>query len=158
MNRPEEFSEMPPNIRVLDFAFLSREQLNALYFESHCLVHPVEGAGWSLPVCEAIAKSVPVIANRHTAISEYILPGEILEPGFQIKPFFFESWSAFPGMPLGFKYYPTLEGLSEALVEMRTNYALYKSRTLEVRERLMRTHTWDITADKLLQTLGEIYA
>ncbi len=150
---------LPSNIKVMSQDFIPSYQIDAMHYSSHCLLHPVEGAGWALPISESLARGIPVIANRKNGITEYTKPGDLLEtPGYEEKPFKFEPWvpDGLANTEWGTKYYPTADGIAEACLEMRKNYTFWKTKAMECSRYLKENYTWDIAAIKLINILEKL--
>ena len=57
-------------------------QLGVLYRSSDCFVLPTRGEGWGLPIIEAMACGVPVIATSWSAQCDFMTPREFVSsPG-----------------------------------------------------------------------------
>lgn len=75
----------PPDVRWID-RDLSRPELDGLYALATCLVHPARGEGFGLPVAEAMAAGVPVIAPAHTGLAEFVSEETALVIGHRVEP------------------------------------------------------------------------
>lgn len=57
---------------TVDSRLLSRDQLVELYHSAHAFLFFTAGEGWGLPLCEAAATGLPIIASRNTAVTEIL--------------------------------------------------------------------------------------
>jgi len=64
-----------PAIAILYNQYLSRSQLASLYRSADCFVLTSRGEGWGLPILEAMACGVPVIATNWSAQTEFLHAG-----------------------------------------------------------------------------------
>ncbi|WP_299757287.1 glycosyltransferase [uncultured Chloroflexus sp.] len=60
-----------PPIVILYNQYLSRAQLGSLYRSADCFVLATRGEGWGLPILEAMACGLPVIATNWSAQTEF---------------------------------------------------------------------------------------
>lgn len=77
----------PANAEILylDFDF-PPQLLGGLYTACHCLVHPYRGEGFALPIAEAMACGLPVIATGHGACLDFCDPSVArLLPAREVK-------------------------------------------------------------------------
>jgi len=61
-----------PPIELLDAHTDSTAEFAAAYGDAHCTVHPTRGEGFGLIPFQSIACETPVIAPKHTGLSEYL--------------------------------------------------------------------------------------
>jgi glycosyltransferase involved in cell wall biosynthesis len=61
-----------PHARIIASPPVSAEQLRALYRSSDAFVLPTRGEGWGLPLLEAMACGLPVIATHYSAPADYL--------------------------------------------------------------------------------------
>jgi glycosyltransferase involved in cell wall biosynthesis len=75
----------PPDVRWID-RDLDGHEIMGLYNLSHCYVHPARGEGFGLPVAEAMAAGVAVIAPAHTGMADFVSDDTATTIGFEIEP------------------------------------------------------------------------
>jgi glycosyltransferase involved in cell wall biosynthesis len=75
----------PPDVRWIDRDFEDRE-LDALYGLADCYVHPARGEGFGLPVAEAMAAGVPVIAVAHAGLADFVSEETAVTVPFTLTP------------------------------------------------------------------------
>jgi len=76
---PKEWAEDP---RVTTISgFYSETQMRGLYLRASCFVHLPEGAGWALPISDAVGLGVPVIAPLHSGTREYLHESYVVPVG-----------------------------------------------------------------------------
>ena len=75
----------PPDVRWIDRDFEDRE-LDALYGLADCYVHPARGEGFGLPVAEAMAAGVPVIAVAHAGLADFVSEETAVTVPFTLAP------------------------------------------------------------------------
>jgi len=61
----------PPDVRWID-RDMDEASVDALYAIASCYVHPARGEGFGLPVAEAMAAGVPVIATAHSGLADFV--------------------------------------------------------------------------------------
>jgi len=148
------------NIKILSKDFVPQDMITQWHYQSHCLLHPVEGAGWGLPISDSLVRGVPVIAIRQHGITEYTEPGELCEPEYETKPFQYEPWvpDGLAGTEWGHKHYATVEGVAQACIDMKNNYNAWKEKTIQAGQRIRGKYTWEQSADQWLEAVKEIIA
>lgn len=57
---------------TFDSRMYSFEQIRDLYHSAHCFIHPVQAAGFSLPLMESIATGLPTIATTFGGQSDFV--------------------------------------------------------------------------------------
>lgn len=64
------------------------EEIRDLYHNAHAFVHPLYGAGFSLPVCEALATGLPTITTNYGGQTDFIdtSTGWIVNHTFEMIP------------------------------------------------------------------------
>lgn len=74
-----------PRVLYLEDTF-TEEEMARLYRTADCLVHPFRGEGFALPVAEAMATGIPVIASAYGPALEicdhdraYLVPGSVFQ-------------------------------------------------------------------------------
>jgi glycosyltransferase involved in cell wall biosynthesis len=72
--REGQITPMPQFNTVVDTRNFSKEVLRDLYWNSHAFVFPSRGEGVGLPLLEAMATGMPVIAPDYGAMADYIRP------------------------------------------------------------------------------------
>ena len=75
----------PPDVRWID-RDLDAHEIMGLYNLSHCYVHPARGEGFGLPVAEAMAAGVPVIAPAHTGMADFVSDDTATTIRYGIEP------------------------------------------------------------------------
>ena len=61
-------------------------ELDALYGLADCYVHPARGEGFGLPVAEAMAAGVPVIAVAHAGLADFVSEETAVTVPFTLAP------------------------------------------------------------------------
>jgi glycosyltransferase involved in cell wall biosynthesis len=75
----------PPDVRWID-RDLDDGSLQGLYAVAGCYVHPARGEGFGLPVAEAMAAGVPVIAPASSGLAEFVSEDTAITVPFTMEP------------------------------------------------------------------------
>lgn len=138
---------------------LTEGRMAQLYQAADAYVSSSLGEGWNLPLCEAAACGLPVIAPRHTAHLQYLdasnsfmyeTDGEA--PVEQAQSFC--SW--YDGMPFAVMGQKARNGLGAAMMDVFFRYDDAVRRAERLRRHLLSCYTWDMAAQNVLRRLGEI--
>ena len=128
-------------------------QLGVLYRSSDCFVLPTRGEGWGLPIIEAMACGVPVIATSWSAQCDFMtpensypLPVEELVPARARCPYYAGSNWAEPS-------YPHLRRLMRHVFE---NQAEARSKGERAAREMLAAWTWEKAAAKIIARLDQI--
>lgn len=127
--------------------------LPRLYNSAHVYLAPFRGEGWSLPIIEALACEVPVIAtnwggpteylnNNVATLLDYKLVGIPYDPGDYIANVGYREghyWAE-----------PDYEQLKKAMLDAYNNYSVYKQKAKQGREHLINNFQWKHSAQMLI--------
>lgn len=75
----------PPDVRWIDRDLGDRE-IQGLYNLADCYVHPARGEGFGLPVAEAMAAGVPVIALAYSGLADFVSEETAVTIPFTLEP------------------------------------------------------------------------
>ena len=82
-----------PRVELLQAEDTSRAALKAMYVSAHAFVLPTRGEGWGLPIAEAMAMGLPVIATNWSGPTAFLRPDNAFAlppttrlPGGQAEP------------------------------------------------------------------------
>ena len=132
---------------------VSLYQLGVLYRSSDCFVLPTRGEGWGLPIIEAMACGVPVIATSWsaqcdfmTSENSYPLQVEKLVPARAKCPYYAGSNWAEPS-------YPHLRRLMRHVFE---NQAEARCKGERAAREMRAAWTWEKAAAKIIARLDQI--
>jgi GT2 family glycosyltransferase len=128
-------------------------QLGALYRSADCLVHCSRGEGFGMPVLEAMACGLPVIATRWSSMVDFVNDGnaypldvEKLVPARAKCPYY-----------KGFRWaQPSYEHLRELMRFVFENPADAADRGRIAADNALRNWTWGHAADKIIARLDAI--
>jgi glycosyltransferase involved in cell wall biosynthesis len=67
-----ELDPMGGQILFMENQYIEYEQLPALYRSADCFVFPTRGEGWGMPILEAMACGLPVIATNWSAQQTFL--------------------------------------------------------------------------------------
>jgi len=134
---------------------LPDEALPGLYTACHCLVHPFRGEGFALPVAEAMASGLPVIATGAGPVLEfadestaYLIPA---------RPVFLKTLAGglpeLVGRPWVFE--PDLDALIDLLRWVYHHHDEARRKGEAAARRIRTAHTWDHAARGVLARLSE---
>jgi glycosyltransferase involved in cell wall biosynthesis len=127
---------------------LSAEQEVAIYEEAHCYLQPSRGEGFGLQPLQAIAQGIPTILtgdHGHAAFAELGLPisSTPAKSGYFLYGDAGEWWE------------PSLDELCERMEDVYRNYEAHVARAHESAARAAYEFTWDMTAQRFEDILGE---
>ena len=133
--------------------FVPTYQLGVLYRSADCLVLTTRGEGWGMPVIEAMACGVPVIAtdwgahcDYMTADNAYPLPVKQLVPAVAKCPYYTGFRWADPS-------YPDLRRLMRHVFE---NQAEARNKGERASQEIRASWTWDHAASRIIERLDSI--
>lgn len=129
--------------------------LPALYRSAQVLVAPFRGEGWGLPIVEALASEVPVIATGWGGPMSYLTPETATLLDYRLLPIPAQIPSMFLGQMLEtardeghLLAEPDYQQLKYAMWDAYQNYFTHKARAIEARARLEAGFRWEHAAEK----------
>jgi len=130
----------------------------ALYRSANVLLAPHRGEGWGLPISEALACEVPVIATGWGGIHEYLQPDHACWLNYTLEPIPPDVPDLFLGGHLKqaraeghLLAEPDYQQLKYAMWEMYRNYFVYKAQAMQAREFLQKHMSWQQAAQKFVK-------
>jgi glycosyltransferase involved in cell wall biosynthesis len=129
----------------------------ALYRSAHVLLAPNRGEGWGLPIVEALASELPVIATGWGGVHEYLQSDHACWLKYRLKPIPEDVPALFLGhlqQARGEGHLlaePDYEQLKYWMWETYRNYFVYKAQAIQAREFLRRELSWQQAALKFVQ-------
>jgi glycosyltransferase involved in cell wall biosynthesis len=128
---------------------LSEKQLANLFCSSHAYVSASVGEGWNLPLCEAAACGIPVVAGRHTAHAEILSD----ETAYLFDP---QGYSPIPGSEKVCHWYEnqpfarfgkdSIHQLATLFKNVKSQYAEAKTRAASLSQVIRTRYSWDASA------------
>ncbi|GAC1443702.1 MAG: hypothetical protein NVSMB52_02310 [Chloroflexota bacterium] len=132
----------------LDFRGISDSDLAKIYRSFDVFVLPTFGEGFGLPLLEAMACGIPVIASEGSAVTE------LVEGRGELVPATFKLCAA----PYGQEYFmPNAKGLLEAMERLYAD-PLRRRELARRGAEFATTLTWDRAAEQWLKMLQEVMA
>lgn len=138
---------------------LTEGRMAELYQAADAYVTASMGEGWNLPLCEAAATGLPVIAPRHTAHLQYLDPSNSYTyecdgeaPVEQAQGVC--SW--YDGMPFAVLGDKARGGLAAAMMEVFFHYDEALLRARRLRSLMLSCYTWDMASENVIRRLTEI--
>lgn len=129
------------------------QHLPAMYRSAHVLVAPFRGEGWGLPLTEALASEVPVIATGWGGPMSYLsedvahlLPFELQPIPDDIPPYFLGQALMSAREEKHLLAEPDLDALKYAMWDAYKNYFLHKARASAGRNVLHQHFRWEHAA------------
>lgn len=130
----------------------------ALYRSAHVLLAPHRGEGWGLPIGEALASELPVIATAWGGIHEYLQADHAFWLDYDLVPIPEDVPDVFLGGHLKqarseghLLAEPNYQQLKYAMWETYRNYFVYKAQAMQAREFIQRELSWTQAARKFVQ-------
>lgn len=149
--------KMKSRIYALEGSFDDHE-LAEIYSASNAYVTCSRGEGWNLPVCEAAACGLPVIAPRNTTHEEVIgKDGFFFEPeGTSIIPGTGNISPWYEGMKFSAFGRKSRSSLAELLRYVRNENLDVRLRAKRLQERMRSRLTWDRSSEIAVKRLLEL--
>ncbi len=135
-------------------AALRPEELPGLYAACDCLVHPYRGEGFGLPVLEAMACGVPVIATEGGSTDDFCPPGEIFLIPSERREFAPKDIRLAGGA--GWVLEPDANALKTLLREAFEKRMEARQRALEVSVRIRCEYDWKNVAALVMERIEKI--
>jgi glycosyltransferase involved in cell wall biosynthesis len=148
---------MKSRIYALEGSF-DEHQMARIYSASSAYVTCSRGEGWNLPVCEAAACGLPVIAPRNTTHEEVLGKDAFLfDPeGYAVIPGTESVSLWYNGMKFSVFGRKSKAALIELLRHVRKNGSDVRSRAKSLKERMRSKMTWDHSASIATKRLLEM--
>lgn len=137
-------------------AFWDRE-LAAIFRSSHAYVSTSVGEGWNLPLIEAAACGLPVIAGSHTAHSELLRD----DTAFLFHP---EGFAPIPGSAFQCPWYGeqsfahfgsrSTEELVSLFHEVKDDYSSAMAKGMRFAQEIRARFTWDRACEQIMSRLN----
>jgi glycosyltransferase involved in cell wall biosynthesis len=132
--------------------------LPALYRSADVLLAPHRGEGWGLPISEALATEIPVIATGWGGVHEYLQPDHAVWLNYHLEPIPNDIPDLFLGAHLKqarqeghLLAEADYQQLKYAMWEMYRNYFVYKAQAMQAREALQENLKWSDAAQKFVK-------
>lgn len=136
------------------------DQLLALYTDADAFVFPSRAEGWGLPLIEAIASGLPVIATVYSGHSEFLRPirGLISPVEFDLEPIQDEEYLRYwPGLAARQARWaaPRVESMVQLLREEVQARSVRQAAALEASRVVRQRFTWRAAVDLAYERLLE---
>lgn len=138
------------------------QHLPAMYRSAHVLLAPFRGEGWGLPIVEALATEVPVIATGWGGPMSYLSEETAHLLPYTLKPIPESVPAYFLGSALmaareekHLLAEPDLDALKYAMWDAYQNYFLHKSRAVTARNYLHQHFRWEHAAQRFIHLFAE---
>ncbi len=153
----KQFSGKKLHIWTLEGQY-SEHEMAKIYSSVQCYVSASRGEGWNLPVCEAAACGVPVIAPDNTSHAEVLQGGGLLFPiegtAQHEEANRVSKW--YEGMPFAVFGKKSVDGLAQAMKAVIQNTSDVKLRMERLRTIMTMRWTWDRAANMVSERLLEV--
>ncbi|MGC8490166.1 MAG: glycosyltransferase [Syntrophobacteraceae bacterium] len=150
-----EIRQAPSAPEILHLqAALKTEELPGLYTTCDCLVHPYRGEGFGLPVLEAMACGVPVIATEGGSTDDFCRPGEVFLIPSERREFAPKDIRLAGGA--GWVLEPDANALKNLLREAFEKRTETRQRALGLSVRIRREYDWKNVAALVMERIEKI--
>lgn len=145
---------------VIHQGMFSRLDLFKLYNSADVFVFPSRAEGWGLPLIEAIASGMPVVATCYSGQSEYLdrMQGLFLPVKYALATIadveMNHFWPTDDGVP-GSWAEPDTDDLAAQMRAAHEDLAAWKTNALQASEVIRREFDWQRTASAALSSLRE---
>lgn len=137
---------------TLDSRMLSRAELVALYHDAHCFLFPTAGEGWGLPLCEAAATGLPIVASRNTAVTEILSDETAFLIDCEDRAILTQGRSDFSAIKETHMSVPKLDHMAQLVTRVVSDYHGAQVRGRRA-SRSMQAYSWDASARKLVDAI-----
>lgn len=140
-------------IVVMPNARFTGPQMGSLYRSADCFVLPTRGEGWGMPVLEAMASGLPVIATRWSGPADFLHEGV----GYPLEPARLVPAEARCPYYAGFEWAdPDVDQLRSLMRAVYEDPEAARSRGLAAAAEVASRWTWQHAADKVHKRLLEL--
>jgi glycosyltransferase involved in cell wall biosynthesis len=145
------------NIRIVH-GKMSQQDILALYTSADVFVFPVRAEGWGLPLIEALAAGLPVIATNYSGQTEFLsrIPGLFQSLNYKLVPINDPEFKSFwppRGNTWGQWAEVDVKDLQKKLISSRKNYLFWQDKALQASQIIRQEFDWGVSRDKALLSL-----
>lgn len=148
---------LPPGapVVVMKNAHLPAYQMGSLYRSADCFVLPSRGEGWGMPVLEAMACGLPVIATNWSGPSDFLNE----ENGYPLNVRSMVKAEARCVYYEGFKWAePDAEHLRFLMRQVYEHREAARAKGVSAAELVATKYTWQLCAERIKKRLNEVGA
>lgn len=138
---------------IWDSRTLPFNELIDLYNSAHCFLFPTFGEGWGLTLCEAMATGLPAISPAVTGCKDYFDDSVGYTVNYDIRYSEFSNYKIISRL-----YCPDANHVVKRMFEVMQNYPEALNRGRRASSRITTKFTWQNSAKRLAQILGEVSA
>ena len=145
------------NIRVIH-GKMSQQDMLALYTSADVFVFPARAEGWGLPLIEALAVGLPVIATDYSGQTEFLsrIPGLFQSLKYQLVPINdpeFKSFWHSRGNTWGRWAEVDIRDMQKKLISSRKHYSSWQIKAFQASQIIRQEFDWGVSRDKALLSL-----
>jgi glycosyltransferase involved in cell wall biosynthesis len=136
----------------------SRERLFGLYNYCDAFVFPTRAEGWGMPLLEAAAAGLPLVATYYSGQTEFLehMESSLIPIEFTLEriddPDFSRFWPSSNG-DLGRWAQPSIASIAAGMEKVMANYAVYRDAARSNSLRLREKFNWDAAANRAVDLL-----
>lgn len=137
---------------TVDSRLLSRDELVKLYHDAHVFLFPTAGEGWGLPLCEAAATGLPIVASRNTAVTEILTDETAFLIDCEDRAIMTQGRGDLSPTRETHLSVPRLDHAAALVTQIAGNYHAAQVRGRRA-SRSMAAYSWDASARKLVDAI-----
>lgn len=134
------------------------DSLVDVYRSADVFVLPSKGEGWGLPIIEAAACGLPIIATRYSGHEQFLrdIASSVIDVDYELGPITCPEFRHFYPTPdgnFGSWAKPSVPSIAQAMLAARDNVVLLQQLAIQNADIVRANFSWSRCADAVLKTL-----